>query len=68
MIDGGKRPQRFAKRVRCTRPDFQDREMIAHQRLQILRRLIVGRVRFENELRVAAMNALKSWLCAADSR
>ena len=54
LFDGGEPPERFAQRKRGAGPDLQDREVIAHERLQAVRRLVVGRVRFEDELRLPA--------------
>ena len=52
-LDGGERPQRFAQRERGARPDFENGEVIAHQRGEVVRRLVVGRMRLEHELRIA---------------
>jgi hypothetical protein len=55
--DRGQSPQRLAQRISRTRTHLQDREVIAHQRGEALRCLVVGRMRLEDELRIGGNEA-----------
>ena len=48
-LDGVEPPQRLAQREGQRRTDFQNGEVVPHQRGERGRRLVVGRVRLEHQ-------------------
>ena len=61
-LDVGQCPECLAQRKRDARSHFEDREVIAHQRREGRRRLIVGGVRFIDQTRLT-FNALREFAC-----